>query len=237
MTLSEIRQLFVQKSGRFDLMDEDGNDTGADFFIQAGSRLLDRLSDLKNVREGTFPFMVGEDGLIQLAQLCYLVRRVLAYIGGEKSTPLPLKRVTCRHSLKFLMGRKGRPLFYALKATRYVPDLKRFPASEAGSMKASALDMADCSLLVEVLPHPTKELLVEVQGCFYSAPLLEDNDSNVWAEQHPEILLKAALYELEIFYRNTEGANDWLSSIRVDLSGLEQLEVMADIEGKGVMGI
>jgi hypothetical protein len=42
-----------------------------------------------------------------------------------------------------------------------------------------------------------------------------------WSEVYPSILLKAALYELEAFYRNSEGAKDWDNALRVDISGLD----------------
>ncbi|MCK5603341.1 hypothetical protein KAR91_15765 [Candidatus Pacearchaeota archaeon] len=44
MTLKEIRAKFVALSGRLDLMDSYGYDNGADFFINGGIRLLNRLT-------------------------------------------------------------------------------------------------------------------------------------------------------------------------------------------------
>lgn len=43
MTLFELRSLFVKWSGRRDLVDEYGYDNGADVFINAGLRMLDRM--------------------------------------------------------------------------------------------------------------------------------------------------------------------------------------------------
>jgi len=49
-----------------------------------------------------------------------------------------------------------------------------------------------------------------------------DQDSCFWSELHPDILLHAALQRLEVSYRNTQGANDWLQAIVIDLSELDK---------------
>ena len=45
MNLKEIREQFVKRSGRYDLVSSTTNwtDNGADFFIRNGQKLLDRL--------------------------------------------------------------------------------------------------------------------------------------------------------------------------------------------------
>ena len=45
MNLLQIRQKFRDLSGRFDLVNEDGSDNGADFFINEGRKYLDRLEE------------------------------------------------------------------------------------------------------------------------------------------------------------------------------------------------
>ena len=45
MNLLQIRQKFRTLSGRHDLVESDGSDNGADFYINAGQRHLDRLDE------------------------------------------------------------------------------------------------------------------------------------------------------------------------------------------------
>ena len=45
MNLLELRLQFRSISGRFDLVEEDGTDTGANFYINAGQRHLDRMDE------------------------------------------------------------------------------------------------------------------------------------------------------------------------------------------------
>ena len=59
--------------------------------------------------------------------------------------------------------------------------------------------------------------------------LEEDDDSNFWSYEHPDILIKAALQRLEVSYRNTAGADDWMKSLLADLEILDMKQVEADI--------
>ena len=117
MNLKQIRSKFVQLSGRLDLTTSYGKDNGADFFINAGIRLLNRL--------------------------------------------------TCDH----------------FKTNAY-----------------------------------------ELDG---------DTDECYWSTEHPDILIHAALHRLEVSYRNTAGANDWLVTVKTDLADLDMdwvEEEIADLD-------
>jgi len=52
--------------------------------------------------------------------------------------------------------------------------------------------------------------------------LTDDNSSCFWSEIHPDILVHAALQRLEVSYRNTQGATDWLNAIVLDLIELDK---------------
>ena len=54
----------------------------------------------------------------------------------------------------------------------------------------------------------------------YSDDLLEDTDTSYWTILHPDILVRATLYQLELVSRNTEAAKHWLSSILPDLKAI-----------------
>lgn len=58
---------------------------------------------------------------------------------------------------------------------------------------------------------PTDNILLE-----------DDKDENFWSREHPDVLIHAALYRLEIGYRNSSGARDWLSSIGIDLVEIDK---------------
>lgn len=119
MNLKEIRAAFVKLSGRLDLTNQYGYDNGANFFINSGIRLLNRL--------------------------------------------------TCDH------------------------------------FKTNAYELSN------------------------------DTDECYWSTEHPDILIHAALCRLEISYRNTTGANDWLRAINNDLTNLDMEWVEELVEDLDVM--
>jgi hypothetical protein len=51
--------------------------------------------------------------------------------------------------------------------------------------------------------------------------LEDDDDENFWALNQPDLVVKAALQRMEVSYRNTAGANDWMVSLRQDLIDLD----------------
>ena len=58
-------------------------------------------------------------------------------------------------------------------------------------------------------------------GVYFSTPLEHDSDQSFWSDRFPSTLVKAALYQLEQFFRNTEGANDWLLAVQADVRLIE----------------
>ena len=44
MNLGELRRTFIKLSGRYDLVDASGSDAGANFFINAGIRMLNSMT-------------------------------------------------------------------------------------------------------------------------------------------------------------------------------------------------
>ena len=82
---------------------------------------------------------------------------------------------------------------------------------------------------VIIAPPPDKASLLEVFGLFRSPTLSNDSDENYWSVMHPDILILAALYHLEVSYRNSEGAKDWMNSLMLELQGVEKDWVEEDI--------
>jgi hypothetical protein len=79
-----------------------------------------------------------------------------------------------------------------------------------------------------ILPSPETTIVVELWGKFYSPELSDDTDESYWSTNVPETLLQAALYRLEVFYRNTTGAQDYLMGIMSDLTDIDKDQVYED---------
>ena len=59
-----------------------------------------------------------------------------------------------------------------------------------------------------------------INGLFYSAELVNDTDENYWSIAHPMLLYMAAMRQIEITNRNTQGVRDWEASIGADVKTL-----------------
>lgn len=242
MNLFELRQQFVVRSGRYDLVGEGGENAGADFFIQAGQRFLDRRSNMEAAQDAIHvgSLIAGESFLTLPA--CWLIKSVEA-LKDHHSGWYPLHRLHHRGSLRYAFKPSGGPLYYIEASDRDAPRTQPRRACDIEA-PADAFEHRELItpeswsfLTLEIFPKASITTTIRVKGKFYSEPLLRDEDYNYWSINHPDTLLKAALYQLEIFYRNSEGAQDWLNSIQLDLTDLEQMEVLNSIEGKDEMGL
>jgi len=74
---------------------------------------------------------------------------------------------------------------------------------------------------VLMMPPADKDYMVEVEGLFYTPYLGAEDDENYWSINHPNILIMAAIREIEVFNRNSEGMRDWMTSIMEEFKGLE----------------
>ncbi len=86
MSLLEVRTQFVKISGRYDLVVNatDYADNGADFYINAGQRWLDRLEDHKKSHSRVFETITSDDWY-KLFQSARAIKEVLiSNSDGEK---------------------------------------------------------------------------------------------------------------------------------------------------------
>jgi len=224
MTLLDVRTLFVDKNGRYDLVVDTANyvDNGADYYINAGVKLLDRLtsiSDLSAIRSESLA--IGEYTMDM--QHIKSIERV-SYTNSDNEV-VYLDKLTMEGIRKLYpkLGNTdtGEVAYYAVYAQRtFTSDTETTPTGKRGIM---------------VMPPTDTAITIDIFGKFKSATLSVDADVNFWTILHPEVLIKAANYELEIEYRNTEGANDWMRSILDTLRELDFDSVEEDIAEINVM--
>lgn len=215
MNLLEIRQEFIDKTGRTDLAttstgssDNYDVDAGADFYIKAAIRTLDRMqenattkayfsvnlgigeSEIKVVdcRNISKVWIVDDEGLSELDWMCYdeLMLEYPDLTSTDNGTPTNWSSYN-----KVLSPRQ------------------RFLGDDYGSRT------------VIVMPPTNTALEVRIFGKFYSSELKENTDENFWSVAHPDILVMAAMQEVEGFYRNTEGYADFERILQKKLGGID----------------
>jgi len=239
MNLKEIRALFELRSGRSDLVDEGGADTGADFYIQSGQRTLERLVEtdkswarkhavlaigdyyaiFKGCRAVKEVWISTSEGRVQLTKVSQTEMRTLYYEDAPDEVD------------------SGDTLEYCLVSLRTYPDGDNVTIDYLYDHQLEDDATEDYEYKGIIFSPPTdKAAVLEVFGLFYSPTLTLDADSNYWSVNHPEILLMAALYQLEVSYRNTEGAKDWMNAIVLETTGLEKDLVEEEIAGVTQIG-
>lgn len=225
MNLLSTRQQFIKLSGRYDLattvVTEFDTDAGADFFINSGMRFLDREFKTKKSQGSYFEEISSGDFYITFP-LCAAVEEVWCNDseGRWQVYKYPQKSLREVYTGLVFASTGGSPAFYhpinlrSIQGDSY-DDLGEFfsymEEGEKGNYNGIIL-----------IPKADTTLLIEVIGKFYTKEMTANIDENFWTNVAPETLLKAALYQLEVFYRNTEGANDWLKAINLEGSQLEK---------------
>lgn len=235
MTLAEIRNLFIERSGRYDLVAEtevpvEGGapgetkivivDNGADFFLNAGIRLLDRMTEhfktvsvkFGSLEAGQYSFTFGncrtlKEVWLSTAEARWQLRQLrLAEFYDAFSAPA--SQVT-----------PGSPGVFAVVNLRN-QEGETHPYQSLATFIQAFSDSAN-TINGILIPPVNQPMVVEVVGMFESAALVADDDTNYWSVNYPDLLLLASFYKLETFNRNKEGAADWLAGIQSELQLLE----------------
>jgi len=222
MSLLDVRTWFVNDSGRYDLVTDATSyaDNGADKYIKAGLRWLDRQVTILNQQARMFRTLSIGNYLISLER-CRSVENV--YGRKEDGTVCGLTYRTMEE-LRRIFGKAfseitdGLPVYFALTSLRQHDEAETDPPSTEG-ITSSDWRTTDGLL---IMPPPNEEMVFVIDGHFDSPELSANDDENFWTANEPGVLVKAALRELEVFYRNRSGAEDWTAALSGDLMGIEK---------------
>lgn len=221
MTLLQIRTKFREISGRFDLVNADYSDNGADFYINEGRKFLDRLDETQKSWAAYYKTL-SADGYAVSFPYCRAVKEVWA-ANSESRWQLEKKNlqdILTEYFANIDEMESGTPLYYSPCISRYIPETLTLVQLQAfsGHLEIAPVTHEYNALIVNV---PTDEdITIIINGLFYSAELVEETDVNYWSEVHPMLLIMAAMRQLEIVHRNTQGVNDWTASIMAEMQQL-----------------
>jgi len=221
MPLGKVRQMFVEATGRYDL-DAPEPIMGASHYLNAGQRMLDKmLSEGKSVAV-YFKNLAAGNMVVTLPK-CRVIDEVFLITSTARIqlTKWDVHELRAEYSdaTSFLI--RGEPANWAPCIIRPYP--KTVTANsfvqEWGLDHIVATGHSAFNGIL-LMPPSDGAYTLEVWGLFWSDVLVNDSDETYWTEEHPEVLLKAAMYQLESMYRNTEGQKDFLDSIKIDLDPL-----------------
>lgn len=250
MNLGEIRTKFIDLSGRFDLSSDMSStpyeDSGADFFIQAGQRYLDnhqlQPKSLLRFQEDIAlnGYLVEFKDALAIKEVWYTksdARRAL--------TKVSLGWMKENYDYPFSDTTSGTPKYYAINVIGLAGQQDGLTTSNYGdtftreyqdihfSGEASSTHQYYRGIIV--MPPVDTAGTITVLGQFKSKELSANNDTNFWSIHYPELLIQSANYSLESFYRNTQGVKDWKAIIDETLIGIDYNLVEEDISGVNQM--
>lgn len=224
MNLLQIRTLFRKLSGRFDLVNADFSDNGADFFLNEGRKFLDRLDETQ--KSWASHFKLIEVGYFSASfPYCRAIKEV--WIADATNGRWQLEKKDLQDLIEgYLTGlpssrTEGTPLYYSPCLSRYIPE-----GAEAGDIGAfagytevPAGNAHEYNTILLNVPVQYQSML-DIRGLFYSMELVEDTDENYWSAVHPMLLYMSAMRQVEISNRNTQGVKDWTESIATEMRQL-----------------
>lgn len=206
MKLKEFRKLFVEVTGRYDLIKdpESGEDDGADFYIKAAHRFLDKR--FKTSTSQNRSYLQLKKGMDE-----YPLPGCLSIVNVNVATPdsgkVNLGLISEEEMDEMhVEGGTGSPKFYAVTNPNIAP-IDQQATQQLGQ------------IALRIFPSPDSDMVCQVKGRFATVPQA-DSSTSFWMSNYPEILVRACQYQIETFHRNTQGANDHLNALMLDLQEL-----------------
>lgn len=228
LDLLAIRTRLRTVSGRHDLVNSDYTDNGMDFYIQAGSRLLDLTVEQEN-QWATYRKQLASGDYKTTFSQCRAIHRVWLYSSSTNRIPLvekSLEWILNNYTKEFDSVDTGTPKYYAPFVTRLQPDQQDNWASEADFLADGSADFDEdyndiifgttnylTNKGILLMPRADSAFTVRVFGKFWSNTLSAETDKNIWSENFPEALVYATMQCLEKDYRNTRGIQDWQAAM------------------------
>jgi hypothetical protein len=221
MNFRQIKAVFRNLSGRYDLVDDDADET-IEHLINEASRTLDRSGENPKSWGSHFE-QLAIDSYVVSIPLCRAIKEVWV---STASAHYQLEKEDLANLVSMYLSESndsGSPLSYSPVITRKIPedaDLSTLTSFLTYVETQTGLDH-DYNALI-VMPKVSEAMLVEVKGLFYSARLVEDDDTNYWTTVHPLTLIKAVMYELEVFNQNKSKTDLWRKALNDDLIGINK---------------
>jgi hypothetical protein len=235
MALLSVRTNAVKLSGRYDLINADGDtpeagtDNGFNFFINGAQRYLDTKFDSKKSDAVSYQTLSANGWYLPLAD----IRAIETVWANNTSTRWQLERKSLLWMKDNYTGlvsaaTSGSPLYWAPGLARGIDVTNK---DALGVFFAYALTQTGNESYsgIMVLSPTESSIVLEISGKFWSPTLANDTDTSYWSEVHEMLLVWATLRQLEISYRNKEGAQDWELAIADYVMGLDKDEIQEQI--------
>ena len=235
MTLLSVRTSAVQLSGRYDLINADGDtpesgtDNGMNAFINSGQRYLDMLIDSKKGDGVRYDSLSLGSWYLSIQDI-----RALEDVWVNSTTARwqlerkPLNWMKENWPELVSATTSGDAQYWSPALLRGVAVTNRDALGTFFNYNLTQTGYEGYSGII-ILPVTDIALTVETSGKFWSPTLASDSDESYWSSVHQMLLVWASLRQLESSYRNREGAADWDNAIASYIMGLDKDEIQEQI--------
>lgn len=248
MNLLAIRTEFVQVSGRYDLVVNSTAwaDAGANKYIQRGQRMLDRKVAGGFARGKYLKDLTVGDYKVSLIR-CRSIEEVWVADGTSRTRLKEVKPEDLRgingpfrdewFTEPFTSMTGGRPLYYYPATLRRVPE-NGSVLSDSATLTSyldtvAAYDGSFTGLIM--LPPADIAYVIEVVGLFYTPTLSLDADENFWTVNYPNLLVTAALRQLDVMYNGAKNVKALDEVINEELIEIEMDTIAQEITNISVL--
>lgn len=241
MTLLSVRTLAVKLSGRYDLINEDGDtpeagtDNGMNSFINSGQKYLDMLFDSKKGDGVRYDTLAIDGWYVPITG----IRAIEDVWVNDTTESWQLDRKSLwwmKENYNDLISStsSGDAEYWAPALIRGIDVTNKDSLGAFFNYSLAQTNYENYSGII-ILPKTDVALVVETSGKFWSPTLTSDTDISYWTEVHEMALVWATLRQLEISYRNKEGASDWEAAIASYVIGLDKDEIQEQISNVDAM--
>lgn len=218
MNLLAIRKLFLNLSGRYDLVNPDGSDNGATFFINEASKWLDRTIEVSKSTASYMAILSPGTWAVRVP----FVRAIKEVWVTTASGKVQLEKKRMEDLLawfyRMVPGEwsNGVPRFYSPTISRYIPENVSPATLTTFAQYIGVMTNIDYDYDAFIISRPVAEnTLFEVFGLFYSRLLEADEDENYWSRNSPMLLVQTTIRQTCL----TNGNKPLLDSIDRGIDG------------------
>jgi len=242
MNLKGIRKKVVELSGRYDLVQEDWQDNGMNFYIQQAQRDMDRRTEFKKGEARLFQTVTLGQVYAKI-QDCRAVKEVWLS-GTEGRVQLVKAEIAGLRNIYDYPYSEIDPdeavLYYAIGNLRVSPETDRMTAPELAALAAQT-GIEDVLITADPMHYTYTGIFflpaissgyttMEVWGKFYSPLLTEDADESYWTVEHPQTLIHGTMLRLAMSNRNRQEMQDWNDALKIDLNEIENDFIEEEVE-------
>lgn len=221
MNFGQIRKVFIERSGRYDLITGKNEDDGANFFITSGQRFLELISSLDKSTRRAFKLVGVNDYYVTIPYARSIDEVWLSSLTERKELIFKtIKELRTKYTEPFGTLDTDEPTYYGIASLGSVEQDSGL-SGYSGFIDAVVSDSDDLNGVI-FYPPADGAYMIEVIGKFFLDELADDNDVNVWTTKYPNLLVMSAMRQLEVFHRNSAGVKDWTSAIGAELMEIDK---------------